>query len=483
MSKDSTNNKFLNRTEKIKETQIERKIAIEIVKQLNIATIREFGEMTIHMEGINIGGNYAQSRILETIDYIAEKEGFELSTAKKNLIIYFIKANSYYTIKEFDYKPVLNCKNGLYYFEGIVGTIEENGKAVKGITHFEYHSKPRIEPYKSFIQINANYDPKAECLGIDQVLTDVLGFETVPLFYEWLAYCCMNSVKYGKALMLYGQTGTGKTSILNIIFQFLGTINISQIPLHRLSKRFQIAFTRNKLANLFDDLPAKEIDYTDGFRRLCTNEYLSGEQKGKGWIDWLNRCKPIFSCNELPKVKKEVPNAFYNRWILLPCFNDLEELGILDKTIREKKYSEEELSGLLNKVIQYWNRLEEDQGFIGNWDNLDYVKKNWEIDINPVALFVDECCDLEVGEVDYELFHSQVNKFRRAHQVKEISKTIMTKSLLKLNNKIEKKKVNKKYHPESSGHKFIGIQFKPDFISENIKFEEKPTLVKYMNEE
>ena len=440
------------------------------MEKRTIRTIRENDEILIYDNGIFRGGKYAFSVIRELIvDIVESMNKYQYSNYKRNTILEFIKTQTYRSIKDFDKDDrIINFKNGLYYLDGFEGLINKDGDTIKGIKYFQYHKSEwnPIDPYLSFIQIPVNYDPKAENLEIDQVLEDILGWDVIPLFYEWLAYLCMSSIKYGKALMLYGQTGTGKTSILNIIFQFLGTSNISQVPLHRLSKRFQMAFTINKLANIFDDLPSKDIYYTDGFRRLCTNQELSGEQKGKAFINWLNRCKPIFSCNELPKVKKEVPNAFYNRWILIPCFNDMEELGKLNKSIREKKYSEWDLSGLLNKVIHYWKRLEVDQHFMGNWDNIDFVKKHWEIDINPSGLFVEECCDRGNSyEVNYEQCYTQLNKFRGKHQAKEVSKTIMTKSLEKLGfKKIDRgSKVEKKER-----YIFRGFKFKNSYIEENL---------------
>lgn len=80
----------------------------------------------------------------------------------------------------------------------------------------EKYKESNDKYYKFFIQFRLNYDEKAECLEIIQVLSDISGFDTIPLIYQMIAYFYMSSVKYDKVFMLYEETGTEKTTFLNI---------------------------------------------------------------------------------------------------------------------------------------------------------------------------------------------------------------------------------------------------------------------------
>lgn len=74
----------------------------------------------------------------------------------------------------------------------------------------EKYKESNDKYYKFFIQFRLNYDEKAEYLEIIQVLSDISGFDTIPLIYQMIAYFYMSSVKYDKVFMLYEETGTVK---------------------------------------------------------------------------------------------------------------------------------------------------------------------------------------------------------------------------------------------------------------------------------
>ena len=478
--------------------QIEREIASEVVRRLFIATPKETDQMCIYRNGIYIEERF-DSTIKQIIKEIANEtlipsgkddfKKYNLSISRQNMIIDFIKSFTYCSLGDFDSNErIINLKNGLYNLDGFevikpnpntedghYSTPEELIKeAIPFISHDKYKELYR-EYYKSFIQIQADYDPTKENLETDQIFSVIFGFETVPLIYEMVGYLLLPHTRYSKAFMLYGETGTGKTTALNIVTQFIGYENIAGIELQVLDDKFELEKTRNKLINLFDDLSSKPIKYVGNFKKLVTNTWLYGRIKFiQDEIKWKNRCKGVFAGNVLPKIKEYVTDAFYTRWVLIPCFTDMKEKGIKDDKIREKQYSKDELSGLFNKVIQALERLEERNGFPEQWQDIEFVKNYWNMDINPVSLFVDECC--EKGEsVEYEQFYEQVNIFRISKRCREISKTSMTKSLIKLGvekgdrgSKIDK---NKRYY-------FSGIQFKYDFIMDHLELQtENPVTI------
>lgn len=485
------------------EEQTERIIAKSVKNSLLIATPNETEEMLIYQDGIFIGGKIALSKIKQVIKekankaYSTDRRGkikpYYLSIAIQKMIIDFIKSFSCCPLDDFDANErIINLKNGLYYLDGFQGVIpnprtedghydtKEDNHLIIGIKYFRTHEdfiKEYGEPYKSMIQIPVNYNMDAENLEIDEILSDIFSFETVPLFYEMVGYFILPTVKYGKAFMLYGQTGTGKTTVINIITQFIGFNNTSGVELQYLDVKFEIEKTKDKLINIFDDLSSRPIKYVGNFKKLVTNTWLYGRIKHlQNEVRWINRCKCLFACNDLPSIKEYVTDAFYKRWVLTPCFNSIKELGIKVKGIRDKKFSDMEMSGLFNKVIVGIKRLEERSNFPEIWQDIDFVKKYWNMDINPVALFVGEFC--EVGEVkyeiDYDFLFKQINQFRKDHQVKEISKTMITKSLKKLNDKIDVKKVSAKspsINRFTSGHKYIGIKLKGDFEIKNIEID------------
>lgn len=495
--------------------QLEREIAKENIIRIPIVTARETDQMHIYQNGIFIHERF-DTIIKQIIKEIANEtiidgsnnqtRKYNLNISGQNLIIDFIKSFTYCSLDDFDSNErIINLKNGLYYLDGYEGILPnpttENGnyeakagdKLIRGTKYFRSHEdyiKEYKKPYKSLIQIPVNYDPKAENLEIDQIFSDIFGFNTIPLIYEMIGYFLLPSKIYSKAFMLYGETGTGKTTAINIITQLIGFENISGIELQKLDDKFELEKTRNKLINIFDDLSSKPIKYVGNFKKLVTNTWLYGRIKFiQEEIKWINRCKGLFACNVLPKIKEYVTDAFYTRWVLIPCFNDMKELRKKEEDpikrrefskIREKEYSEEELSGLFNKCIQAIRRLEERGSFPEEWQDIDYVRDYWNMDINPVSTFIEECCNKgDSYEINYEQFYTQLNRFRKEKRVKEITKTLMTRSLTKLG--IEKVDKGSKVDKEDR-YVFRGIQFKLEYATEHLEIAEKDNLVKYINE-
>ena len=176
----------------------------------------------------------------------------------------------------------------------------------------------------------------------------------------------------------------------------------------------------------------------------------------------------------MPKIKEYVTDAFYTRWVLIPCFKEFETK---DTSIREKKFSEKEMSGLLNKVLEALDRLEARGGFPEEWHDIEFVRNRWNMDINPVSMFIEECCEKgEFYEVNYGQFYEQLNKFREEKRARKISKTTMTKALKKL--EIEKGDKGSRIEKENR-YFFTGIQFKREFIGEHLELQkEEPISIK-----
>lgn len=486
------------------EIQMEREIALDVTGLHEIATIIETDEICLYKDGIYNRGSGAFNMVRDYVKeiashkemvYIKTTKPYHLSIARQNMIIDFIRGYTYCSIDDFDKDDrVINLKNGLYFLDGFIklkaGVYSTKNKdklefeKVYFITHEQYIND-KGAPYKSFIQIPVNYKEGTTCEGIEKVFSMVFG-DSTPLIYEMIGYFMIPSTKYGKAFMFYGQTGTGKTTVINIIVKFIGFNNTSGVELQLLNKPFELVKTRDKLLNVFDDLSNMPISLVGNFKKLITNIYLYGRIKHvQAEPRWRNKCKALFACNILPKIKEYVTDAFYKRWVLEPCFVDFKVLGIMDSNLRDYKYSEDDMSGLFNKALEGLKRLEGRGNFPEEWQDIDFVKNYWLMDINPVNKFVAECCELgEDFEVDYDVFYEELCKFRERHKVKEITKTMMTKALKKVVKKLEVKKVSKKSSAISvfpSGHKYVGIKFRDDYNLEFEGIKEAGTILEHLN--
>jgi len=488
---------------KEEERQIERIIAQAICKENRIATLRENKEFCLYRNGVFISGNDAETRIHAFITDLAGilvlydskgiKKHYALTISRQNMILEFIRNLTYCSMTEFDIEPtVINVLNGLYYLNGTEGMVRNPGydpsikfdsefphnnpEWILGTVYFKEHPTPDFhgDIYKSFIQFPVTYDSEKECLKIDEFLSDVFGFEAVPLIYEMIGYFLYGTIEHQKAFIIHGPPATGKTTFIQLLMSFLegkryGTL-ISQLRLQSLSGKFQVIKTKGKILNIWDDLPKSKVGISDMFRLIVTNKVLSGRVKYVvDNVSWYNRCKLLFTCNTLPPVEKDMGTEFWRRWILESCFCEFktkDKMTIEDESnpnVKVKKprildiiCTSQEFSGLLNKALQAYKRLDERGGFPKEWDDVERLKGLWQIDINPVKLFLDECCEVVDGaRTEYYAMNDAINEFRAQHGAKAITSTMVTQSLRKAYSKIERSKDRKHYLNIKIAHKVI----------------------------
>jgi len=346
-------------------------------------------------------------------------------------------------LDEFDiYDWRVNCLNGFVDLRD--GTFSD---------HWDFDQNP----YLSFIQIPVYYDPEAKCLHILQFIIDVFGIDRFPFIYEIIGYLLYQSNKFQKAFIFFGEASSGKTTFIELIRYFLGDKNIQDISIQKINQRFQMGNIRNKLANIYDDLPVKKLSYIQNFKQIVTNKTLTAELKGvQDLVTWRNFCKQIYTCNTLPEVAENTGDDFWRRIILVHCTNYFDN-GTKDFDISSKITGHKEMSGLLNMVIHHFKDLYERRHFREEYDNIETVKGIWQININPLKLFLDTNCVLnenEREEADY--FRTQVNAFRAERNALPITMNLITRRLKGLGI-VKKRQKNKNYY-------YIGIKITKTII-------------------
>ena len=77
-----------------------------------------------------------------------------------------------------------------------------------------------------------------------------------------------------------GEGGAGKSQLLLVLNDILlGKENVSNVSWQALNERFKTAELFGKLANIFADLPTRNIDDNGIFKALVGEDYLTVEKK------------------------------------------------------------------------------------------------------------------------------------------------------------------------------------------------------------
>jgi len=179
---------------------------------------------------------------------------------------------------------------------------------------------PHSAKYKAVNQIPHDYDPEADLRGT--MVQEWLRFicedpEDIEMLTQFAGLCMTRDTRQQKFLILNGEGGTGKSTVIRMIDKMIGAENISNISLNQLTQRFAAFGLLGKLMNSCADLEIDALSDVSMLKKILGEDTLSAEAKGKDAISFRSYAKLIFSANELPIVKAEKTNGFYRRLLVL----------------------------------------------------------------------------------------------------------------------------------------------------------------------
>ena len=289
-------------------------------------------------------------------------------------------------VREINANPfIVNVRNGLY--NALDGTF-----------------KPHSAEYYSTVQINANYDPGAECPQFRKFLSGILPESELALIQEIMGYLLLPVNKAQKSFVFVGAANAGKSTLLSIAQEILlGAENVSNIPWQGLGDRFNKAELFGKLANIFADLPSKNIDDGGMFKALTGEDYITAERKNKDPFSFRPYARLLFSCNDIPKNYSDRSDGFYRRLIIIR-FDKSVPANRRDPNLRERIAVERD--GILRWALEGLARLMENSYQFSETERTRHEIQRYKVESNSALMFLDECCAIEDGAecVREELF-------------------------------------------------------------------------------
>jgi putative DNA primase/helicase len=257
---------------------------------------------------------------------------------------------------------------------------------------------PFDERYNFKSCIPVCYEKDAKCPHIDQFLEDTFYPDDIPIIEEWLGFHLYKKHFIKKALIIFGPKNTGKTQFINLLIAFIGDKNKTGISLHSISAgdKFTLSFLKDKLGNVYDDLSFKDLQDAGGFKIATGGGYVSAEYKFGDSFEFLNYAKNTFATNKIPVIEGESDDAYYLRWLPIPCDNEVP-VEEQDTFLIKKMTSKSELSGLLNRALDGLGRLLKTGRFSFNKTTAE-IKDIMERHSNQLVSFARECLQEADGE-------------------------------------------------------------------------------------
>jgi P4 family phage/plasmid primase-like protien len=251
------------------------------------------------------------------------------------------------------------------------------------------------------------------------------------LLQEFFGYCLTPDIKHKKALLLLGESDTGKSTILFTLRDLVGIKNCSSVPLKYLSNPQYTPMMVNKLVNIDADVAKDAANYEAEFKIITTGEPIACNQKFIETFEFLPYCKIVLAANIFPKISDH-SSAFYKRLVLIPLdriFEEQEKNRLLNIQLKE------ELPGILNWSIQGLSRLTQ-RGMFEQHDFMKNAVQELEDENNPVNGFFKDHVEIDVSDGVY---------IEKAELYKKYKEWSGDKEEYKLSNTVFARCVYKKY--------------------------------------
>ena len=211
------------------------------------------------------------------------------------------------------------------------------------------------------------------------------------MLLEYIGLCMTKDIDQQKMLVLCGNGGTGKSTLINLIELIVGKRNISNVPMGRLSEKFQAISMMGKLLNSCADLEINALDDVTTIKKLVGEDAISDCYKGKDNVSFNNYAKMLFSTNELPLVRNEKTEGFYRRLLVLVMNEKPKER---DPNLGKKLRAE--MPYLIDLAMQALKRMYERGSIIVSQNSKDQTRQ-LRIDSDTVEAFLDSCCTIDLS--------------------------------------------------------------------------------------
>lgn len=293
------------------------------------------------------------------------------------------------------------------------------------------------EPRPKYFAVNhipVEYDEDAEPERFKEFLEEIIHESDIPLIQEMFGYTLYRDYPIARAFMLLGSGGNGKSTLLNILKEFIGQQNVANPSLQKLGQdRFASAQLYGKLANIHADLSSKTLENTGTFKMLTGGDLIHGERKFQDPFQFENYAKLLYSANELPGTK-DTTDAFFRRWIVIRFpykFTSNPDDGNKDKDpdILDDVLSDSEMSGIFNWAVEGLKRVLDNNEF-SQTKGREAVKDEWLLNTQPMQVFFEKGVKEEAGVgVGKDELYSDYSEFCREIGVTSKNRSVFFKEL------------------------------------------------------
>lgn len=198
------------------------------------------------------------------------------------------------------------------------------------------------------------HDREAQPFNFSTWLTQVLGDDDELIRHVWevIGYVLMTGNPLQKIILLHGEGGNGKGTMLRVLRHLLGTDNYSSLSLHTLVEdRFAAAGLYGVIANISGDLSSRFVNEPEILKQVTGGDSITTARKYGQQFTFVPYAVPIFAANEYFRTS-DTSFGWRRRWEVIEFKRDVSKLGGFNE-----QSLFDELPGIFNEAMVALRRL------------------------------------------------------------------------------------------------------------------------------
>lgn len=304
----------------------------------------------------------------------------------------------------------------------------------------------------SIVQLPIEYDGQATCPKFDRWLAEVIPEDCHELLWEVIGYSLICGNPFHKAILLFGDGGNGKSTLLRVLTSMLGIENISNMTLRAMAEgTFETAELLGKIANIAGDIDARFLADSSTFKAITGEDRILAQKKYGQPFSFTPWAVPIFSGNKTWRSNDD-SEGYMRRWVIIP---------FPTKVDRSKAFDElellEEIPGIFNKAMSHLPALMQRHDFAPRGLALQLLNE-FKAESDAVRMWLSEDEKLthrENSRTERKLLYGQFSLWCLENGYKSKTSTELYKSLRALGYKESK---------SGSARYFDGIEVSIRFV-------------------
>jgi putative DNA primase/helicase len=261
-----------------------------------------------------------------------------------------------------------------------------------------------------FSKLDCDYhsDAPDTCQLVDDFISRLVDErkDEIDMVWEMIGYVLLPINKKQMTFMLYGQGGTGKSVLLNVISRIVGYDNVIAPRLDKLNDSAVLASIYGKQLCVVDDAE-QYVGDTSGFKILASGGLISAKFLYKEYFTFRYHGHIIMSTNEVPHMF-DSKEAVSRRVIIIPCTSrSLEQKDRIDdledKLLEHKEY-------IVKKALTHLQGIIKRKEFTQSERSLQFTAEAVEADNSAVRFFNRITAASLEGRFKHEVYREYVKQ-------------------------------------------------------------------------